>query len=62
VPYYEYKCEACGHQFEVFHRISEKGPKKCPECGKQIKQVIQAPVIHILYSPCHPRYGRGRGH
>jgi putative FmdB family regulatory protein len=33
MPTYDYKCKACGHQFEIFHSMSEV-KRKCPECGK----------------------------
>ena len=34
MPTYDYKCKACGHQFELFHGMSEPARRKCPECGK----------------------------
>ena len=34
MPTYEYKCSACGHQFERFQSIKADPVKKCPECGK----------------------------
>jgi putative FmdB family regulatory protein len=34
MPTYDYKCDACGHSFELFQSISEPVQKKCPECGK----------------------------
>jgi putative FmdB family regulatory protein len=31
---YDRKCNACGHQFTVHSKISEKeNPKECPECS-----------------------------
>lgn len=33
MPTYEYRCDACGHEFEKEQRITEKPIKKCPECG-----------------------------
>ena len=35
MPTYDYECDACGHDFELFQQISENPKKKCPECGKQ---------------------------
>jgi putative FmdB family regulatory protein len=35
MPTYEYRCDACGHEFEKEQRISEKPIKKCPSCGAQ---------------------------
>jgi putative FmdB family regulatory protein len=34
MPTYEYKCSACGHQFEKFQSITADPLKKCPKCGK----------------------------
>ncbi|WP_416885320.1 FmdB family zinc ribbon protein [Marinospirillum sp.] len=34
MPIYEYQCQACDHQLEVMHKMSEAGPTRCPECGK----------------------------
>lgn len=33
MPTYEYLCEACGHRFERFQRISDRPVRKCPACG-----------------------------
>jgi putative FmdB family regulatory protein len=35
MPTYDYLCDACEHEFELFQSISEPVKKKCPECGKQ---------------------------
>ena len=34
MPTYDYECDACGHEMELFQRISEDPLKKCPECKK----------------------------
>ena len=34
MPTYDYECDACGHEFELFQQISDPVKKKCPECGK----------------------------
>lgn len=34
MPTYDYECEACGHAFEEFQRITADPLKKCPECKK----------------------------
>ena len=34
MPFYEYQCEKCGHVEEVLQKVSDKPPRKCPECGK----------------------------
>ena len=35
MPTYDYECDACGHEFELFQQISEPVKRKCPVCGKQ---------------------------
>ncbi len=34
MPTYDYECDACGHEFELFQSISEPLKRKCPECNK----------------------------
>lgn len=34
MPTYDYVCDACGHEMELFQRITEGPKKKCPACGK----------------------------
>ena len=34
MPTYEYECDACGHEFELFQSITDTVKRKCPECGK----------------------------
>lgn len=41
MPTYGYRCTSCGHQFEVFQRMSDDPVETCPNC--------QGRVIRILY-------------
>ncbi|MDR1484933.1 MAG: zinc ribbon domain-containing protein [Planctomycetaceae bacterium] len=34
MPSYEYKCDACGHEFEEFQGIKDAPLRKCPQCKK----------------------------
>lgn len=34
MPTYDYLCDACGHEFELFQSITEPVKRKCPECKK----------------------------
>ncbi len=34
MPTYDYECDACGHTYELFQKITEDPVKKCPECKK----------------------------
>jgi len=41
MPTYDYKCDACGHEFELFQQMSAPVKKKCPECSKlKLKRLI----------------------
>jgi putative FmdB family regulatory protein len=47
MPLYEYLCKKCGHRFEEIVKFSDKQPKKCPECGGVLDQVISAPAVQF---------------
>src|SRR5437764_13197434 len=34
MPTYDYACDACQHEFEVFQSITADPQKKCPKCKK----------------------------
>ena len=34
MPTYDYECDACGHEFELFQSITDSVKRKCPECTK----------------------------
>ncbi len=41
MPTYEYLCNACGHEFELFQSMSAPVKRKCPECEKlKLKRLI----------------------
>jgi len=42
MPTYEYECTHCGHNFELFQRITDKPIDKCPKCNKEVKRLIGA--------------------
>ena len=33
MPTYDYQCDECGHEFELFQQMSAPVKRKCPECG-----------------------------
>ena len=35
MPTYEYRCGACGHEFERFQAMTAASIVKCPSCGKR---------------------------
>lgn len=43
MPIYEYRCEACGHEFEKLQKISADPLRDCPECETaSLKKLISA--------------------
>lgn len=34
MPTYEYRCNACGHAFELFQSMTAPVKRKCPKCAK----------------------------
>lgn len=35
MPSYDYRCNACGKEMEISHRISEPPRRVCPHCGAE---------------------------
>lgn len=43
MPTYDYRCDACGHEFDVFQSIMDPALRKCPKCKKQkLRRLIGA--------------------
>ena len=43
MPTYEYRCRACGHEFERFQSISDSPVRTCPSCKKRrVERLISA--------------------
>ncbi|MDR1505991.1 MAG: zinc ribbon domain-containing protein [Treponema sp.] len=40
MPTYEYECKSCGYSFEAFQSMRDDPLKECPECGKEIRRLI----------------------
>jgi putative FmdB family regulatory protein len=53
VPIYEYRCNDCGHQFEVSQRMSDEPLTQCEVCGGQVSKVLFAPAIHFKGTGFH---------
>ena len=52
MPLYEYKCQRCNNNFELFKPMSESSKEQmCPHCGKigkkgRGKRVYSTPAFH----------------
>ena len=40
MPTYEYECKSCKHSFEVFQSILDDPLTRCPECGNELRRLI----------------------
>ena len=41
MPVYEYQCNACGHAFEEWQKITDKPVRTCPSCAKdEVERLI----------------------
>lgn len=53
MPIYEYYCEVCNSNFEVFQKMNEKALKECIKCNKSTK------VVKLLTAPWFRLKGSG---
>jgi putative FmdB family regulatory protein len=49
MPTYEYVCDACEHQFELFQSIKADPERKCPKCGKLKLRRLIGPGAAIVF-------------
>ena len=40
MPIYEYRCDECSHQFDVFQKITDDPVSVCPECGGPVHKLV----------------------
>jgi putative FmdB family regulatory protein len=40
MPIYEYRCGACGDEFEVIQRLSEGPLERCAKCGGSLEKLL----------------------
>ena len=53
MPTYEYRCNECGHQFEVSQRMSDEPLTECEVCGGVVTKMLFAPAIHFKGTGFH---------
>ena len=49
MPTYDYKCDACGNQFERFQSITAAPIRKCPSCGKSKVRRLIGPGAGLIF-------------
>lgn len=43
MPFYEYRCESCGHEMEALQKISDSPLVDCPQCAQPaLKKLVSA--------------------
>ena len=42
MPTYEYECEKCGYQFDMFQNMTDEPVKTCPKCDGAVVRLIGA--------------------
>lgn len=48
MPFYDYRCDACGHEFEAMQKISDAPLTDCPACAKpELKKMLSAPGFRL---------------
>ena len=70
MPIYEYKCKACGREFEYQQRMSDPDKTDCEACGKpELERLISRTAFQLkgsgwykdLYSSSKPEAKSGDG-
>ena len=44
MPTYDYLCDKCEYQFEVFQSMKDEPVKNCPKCKSTVKKIITGGV------------------
>lgn len=47
MPIYEFECRKCKAHMEVFQKVNDKPPVKCPKCGGRLERKVSAPAIQF---------------
>ena len=47
MPIYEYECTKCGHQAEVWQRITDQSVTKCERCKGKMRKLISQSSFHL---------------
>ena len=61
MPLYEYRCKACGHQFEKIQSFSAPEEKVCPVCGGEVERLLSAPAVQFKGSGWYVTDYAGKG-
>ena len=48
MPTYAYECTHCGHNFDIFQKITDKPLGTCPKCIHKLKRIISSGACIIF--------------
>ena len=51
IPYYDYLCRSCNHQFEEFRSIESRLNLVCPECFGSVKMILLRSPVQRSFTP-----------
>ena len=49
MPTYDYRCESCGHEMELFQSMAESPRRKCPACSRLKLRRVIGPGAGIIF-------------
>lgn len=49
MPTYDYRCTACGHEFELFQGMTEPVKRTCPSCKKKALERLIGTGAAVLF-------------
>jgi putative FmdB family regulatory protein len=47
MPIYEYQCSKCGHQTEVWQKITDPPVTRCEMCNGRMRKLISQSTFHL---------------
>ena len=53
MPTYEYRCDACGHEFSAVQHFGDEPIAACPKCGARPRRLVSRPAIVFKGSGWH---------
>ena len=61
MPTYGYRCGNCGHQFEIFQRMSDEPLTTCPKCQGKLAKILYPVGISFKGSGFYTTDYKGSG-
>ena len=49
MPTYQYRCQSCEHELELFQGITEAPKKKCPACKRRSLKRVIGPGAGLIF-------------